>query len=70
MTVYSTLEGAFVDLAPFFPETLRRFPPSTMLEPLGCVDETRMRDYYGRFSMQALAQSYEESMVAALETRG
>jgi hypothetical protein len=28
MTVHATPEGAFIDLAPFFPETLRPFPPA------------------------------------------
>ncbi len=70
LTVHATREGAFADLVPFFPETLWPLPPSAQLEPLGCVDEERMPDYYSRFSQAAVTQSYEEAVGTALGRRG
>lgn len=58
MTVFATEAGAVADLRPFFPASLRPFPPPASFDatPLEDLDAN---DYYRRFSWPEIALSYE-----------
>jgi glycosyltransferase involved in cell wall biosynthesis len=64
VTVFATAAGAVADLRPFFPDSLRPFPPpaSWSARPLEDLDAT---GYRRRFSWPEIARSYEEQVLAA-----
>jgi glycosyltransferase involved in cell wall biosynthesis len=61
LTVFATEAGAVADLRPYFPASLRPFPPPAAVEsaPLENLEEN---GYRARFSWPAIARSWEEQV--------
>jgi len=68
LPVYATAAGAVADLRPYFPGSLRPFPPPAEIAPAGiapaCPEDLRANGYYERFSWPAIARSYEEQVLS------
>jgi glycosyltransferase involved in cell wall biosynthesis len=62
MTVFATEAGAVNDLRPYFPSTLRPFPPPREVE-LGLPEDLEASGYAERFSWPAIARSYERQLL-------
>lgn len=62
MTVFATEAGAVADLRPFFPFSLRPFPPPREIEP-AALEDLAANGYYQRFSWPEIARSYEEQVL-------
>jgi glycosyltransferase involved in cell wall biosynthesis len=66
LTVFATRAGGVADLAPYFPQSLRLFPPPRDFAlPLPPEDLTA-NGYLQRFSWTEIAASYEERVLARL----
>jgi len=63
LTVFATEAGATGDLRPYFPASLRPFPPPRNVEPAP-LEDLAANGYYERFSWSAIARSYEEQVLA------
>jgi glycosyltransferase involved in cell wall biosynthesis len=61
LTVFATEAGAVADLRPYFPASLRPFPPPPEIEP-SPLEDLAANGYYGRFSWSTIARSYEEQV--------
>ena len=62
LPVYATEAGAVADLRPYFPGSLRPFPPPAEIAPAPAED-LEAGGYYERFSWPAVARSYEEQVL-------
>ncbi|HEX6902219.1 MAG TPA: glycosyltransferase family 4 protein [Thermoanaerobaculia bacterium] len=62
LPVYATEAGAVADLRPYFPGSLRPFPPPAEIAPAPPQD-LEAGGYYERFSWPAVARSYEEQVL-------
>jgi glycosyltransferase involved in cell wall biosynthesis len=69
MPVYATDTGAVTDLRPYFPVSLRSFPPPAraQFEPAPAED-LEANGYLRRFSWPEIARRYEEDVLAACRT--
>lgn len=65
LPVYATEAGATVDLRPFFPGSLRPFPPPAGPPP-PADDDPQESGYLRRFAWPAIARSYERQVLAPL----
>lgn len=68
MPVYATEAGGVADLRPFFPRSLRPFPPPTTPEP-SPRDEAAPSGYYETFTWDRIARRYDEEILAELGGR-
>ena len=66
MTVFATAAGAVGDLRPFFPVSLRPFPPPATIEA-GALEDLEANGYYRRFSWPEIAADYERQLARAVE---
>jgi len=64
MPVYATEAGAVVDLRPFFPESLRPFPPPARIEPSYAREDLDANGYFAKFNWDAIAKFYEAAIFA------
>ncbi|HEX9945110.1 MAG TPA: glycosyltransferase family 4 protein [Thermoanaerobaculia bacterium] len=64
MPVFATEAGAVADLRPFFPESLRPFPPPARIEPWPAREDLAANGYLARFNWDTIARSYEEALLA------
>jgi glycosyltransferase involved in cell wall biosynthesis len=62
LPVFATRAGAVADLLPYFPASLRPFPPPPDLEPAP-VEDLQANGYYERFSWPEIARAYEEQVL-------
>jgi glycosyltransferase involved in cell wall biosynthesis len=62
LTVFATEAGAVADLRPYFPDSLRPFPPPARI---GCapLEDLQANGYRERFSWPAIARSWEEQVL-------
>lgn len=69
MPVFATGAGAVADLRPYFPASLRPFPPPAQagLELLP-LEDLEANGYLQRFSWPEIARRYEEDVLAACRT--
>ncbi len=58
LPVYATAAGAVDDLRPFFPSSLRPFPPPGRVEP-GELEDLEANGYHERFSWARITRDYE-----------
>lgn len=65
LPVYATETGAVDDLRPFFPWSLRPFPPPERLEPAP-LEDLEANGYLHRFDWQEIARDWERQVVAIL----
>ena len=63
LPVYATEAGAVADLRPYFPGSLRPFPPPAEIAP-ACPEDLRANGYYERFSWPEIARSYEAQVLS------
>jgi glycosyltransferase involved in cell wall biosynthesis len=66
LTVFATEAGAVADLRPYFPASLRPFPPPAAIEPRP-LEDLDATDYYRRFSWPGIASSYEREALSPCE---
>jgi glycosyltransferase involved in cell wall biosynthesis len=66
LTVFATEAGAVVDLRPYFPVSLRPFPPPSEIVP-GPLEDLQANGYYARFSWPEIARSWEEQVLRGAE---
>jgi glycosyltransferase involved in cell wall biosynthesis len=66
LTVFANQAGAVGDLLPYFPSTLRPFPPSATATA-GALEDLEANGYYHRFSWPEIAGSYERQVLRGLE---
>jgi glycosyltransferase involved in cell wall biosynthesis len=64
LPVFATEAGAVADLKPFFPRSLRPFPPPVRIEPWPRQEDLAANGYLDRFDWDAIARSYEEAVLA------
>jgi glycosyltransferase involved in cell wall biosynthesis len=62
LTVFATEAGAVADLRPYFPVSLRPFPPPAEIAP-GPLEDLEANGYSERFSWPAIARSWEEQVL-------
>jgi glycosyltransferase involved in cell wall biosynthesis len=67
MPVFATQAGAVADLAPYFPVSLRPFPPSLDFVPPRSREDLAASGYRERFSWPAIAAGYEERVLGRLD---
>jgi glycosyltransferase involved in cell wall biosynthesis len=65
MPVFATNAGGVLDLKPFFPESLRPFPPPARIDFPSTPEDLASNGYFARFDWSSIAQSYEESVLAS-----
>lgn len=65
LTVFATEAGAVADLRPYFPGSLRPFPPPAEIAPAP-LEDLAANGYYERFSWPAIAASWEEQVLGRL----
>jgi len=63
LTVFATEAGAVADLGPYFPASLRPFPPPPEIA-LSSLEDLAANGYYERFSWPGIARAYEEQVLA------
>ncbi|MEA2602406.1 MAG: hypothetical protein QOF89_3398 [Acidobacteriota bacterium] len=63
LPVFATEAGAVADLRPFFPESLRPFPPPVRIGPPSAREDLEANGYFARFNWAAIAKSYEEAVL-------
>jgi glycosyltransferase involved in cell wall biosynthesis len=70
LPVFATETGGVADLRPFFPESLRPFPPPARagIEPAR-LEDLEANGYFQRFSWPEIARRYEEATLAACHIR-
>ncbi|HEX7182465.1 MAG TPA: glycosyltransferase family 4 protein [Thermoanaerobaculia bacterium] len=59
MTVFATEAGAVADLRPWFPHSLRPFPPPTAIELPAEREDLEANGYYAQFDWRRIAEDYE-----------
>lgn len=64
LPVFATEAGAVADLRPFFPDSLKPFPPPDRFAP-PAVEDLEANGYLSRFNWDAVARGYEEALWAA-----
>lgn len=64
LPVYATEAGAVDDLRPFFPFSLRPFPPPDRIEPTA-LEDLEANGYYERFHWDRIAREYERQALRA-----
>lgn len=64
LTVFATPAGAVADLRPYFPASLRPFPPPERIDPTPRED-LATNGYLERFSWQTIARDYQRQALAA-----
>jgi len=64
MPVYATDAGGVEDLQPFFPCSLRPFPPPAMHEQAAPADEPTASGYYETFTWNRIALRYDQEVLA------
>ncbi len=69
MPVYATSAGGVVDLLPYFPHTLRTFPPPPGPLDLEAIDDPDATGYYDRFTWDQIAERYERDVLGDLNIR-
>jgi glycosyltransferase involved in cell wall biosynthesis len=62
LTVFATEAGAVADLRPYFPASLRPFPPPDRID-FAPLEDLRANGYFDRFSWPAIARSWEEQVL-------
>jgi glycosyltransferase involved in cell wall biosynthesis len=62
MPVFATATGGVADLEPFFPQSLRPFPPPVRIEPWPLLEDLEANGYFARFDWADIARSYEEAV--------
>jgi glycosyltransferase involved in cell wall biosynthesis len=67
LTVFATEAGAVVDLRPYFPASLRPFPPPPVIVPEP-LEDLQANGYFERFSWPEVARSWEEQVLARIGT--
>jgi glycosyltransferase involved in cell wall biosynthesis len=67
LTVFATGAGAVADLRPYFPASLRPFPPPAAVVP-GPLEDLQANGYAARFSWPEIARSWEEQVLRGPET--
>lgn len=65
MPVFATEAGGVEDLKPYFPRSLRPFPPAEHLEPAP-LEDLEANGYFERFDWRAIARDYERQVVPLL----
>jgi glycosyltransferase involved in cell wall biosynthesis len=65
LTVFATEAGAVVDLRPYFPVSLRPFPPPSAIAP-GPLEDLQANGYHERFSWSEIARSWEEQVLGGI----
>lgn len=69
LPVYATEAGGVTDLRPYFPLSLRPFPPPMRIEPAP-LEDLEANGYHRRFDWSALARDYERQALALLDRGG
>ncbi|HKH43096.1 MAG TPA: glycosyltransferase family 4 protein [Thermoanaerobaculia bacterium] len=69
LPVYATEAGAVRDLRPWFPASLRPFPPPARIEP-AAPEDLEANGYYQRFTWRQIAREYERQVMAFLGAEG
>ncbi len=69
LPVFATEAGGVDDLRPYFPATLRPFPPPERLDPQPPPEDLEANGYQARFCWGAIARGYEEALLAVLPPR-
>jgi len=64
MPVFATRAGGVEDLAPYFPETLRPFPPSPDFEAPPPTENLTATGYLRHFTWESIAALYEDRVLA------
>lgn len=72
LPVYATAAGGVDDLRPYFPHSLRPFPPPERLAPPAPEDleDLQANGYLRRFDWREIARDYERQVVPLLAGRG
>ena len=68
LPVYATRAGAVDDLEPYFPSSLRSFPPPERIEPAP-LEDLEANGYFQRFTWGAIARDYERQVAALFEEK-
>ena len=66
LPVYATEAGAVDDLRPYFPSSLRLFPPPERIEP-AALEDLEANGYLRRFEWTEIARDYERQVAAILD---
>ncbi len=69
LPVFATRAGGMADLAPYFPTTLRPFPPPADVDLPGLpgpAEDLTANGYFARFTWASVAREYEERVIARL----
>lgn len=69
LPVFATRAGGTADLAPYFPTTLRPFPPPPDVDLHGLSgppEDLAANGYFARFTWASVAREYEERVIARL----
>ncbi len=64
LPVYATEAGAVADLRPYFPDSLRLFPPPAAVEPAP-LEDLVANGYRERFSWPSIARAWEEQVLGS-----
>jgi glycosyltransferase involved in cell wall biosynthesis len=64
LTVFATEAGGVSDLDPYFPTSLRPFPPPIDFAPQRAPEDLAANGYLARFSWDAVAAEYERQVLA------
>ena len=64
MPVFATAAGGVADLRPFFPNTLRPFPPPSHPSPAPITED--LRRYYETFTWKNIAERYEDQVLGLI----
>jgi hypothetical protein len=69
MTVFATLAGGVADLGPFFPMSLRPFPPPFDFVPAPPSEDLEESGYYRECSWAGIAARYEAEVLPRVAQR-
>jgi glycosyltransferase involved in cell wall biosynthesis len=64
LPVFATRTGGVADLEPYFPQSLRPFPPPVRIEPWPEREDLEANGYFARFDWATIARDYEEAALA------
>ena len=64
LPVFATRAGGVADLEPYFPQSLRPFPPPVRIEPWPRLEDLEANGYFARFDWATIARDYEEAALA------
>jgi glycosyltransferase involved in cell wall biosynthesis len=64
LPVFATETGGVADLRPYFPQSLRPFPPPARIEPWPGLEDLEANGYFARFDWATVARDYEEAVLA------